>query len=95
MSPTDQYRENFIAAMYQVMARERLNLAEFAAWLGVNRVTAYRINDRKQLPTVEQGIELCMKARLDANWLFLNRPSAPRPVTQKLKRSETRAHSGL
>ena len=85
MSPTEQYHQNFISAMFQIMSFG-MNQAQFAEWLGVNRVTIYKITERKQAPTVEHGITLCKKAGIDANWLFLNKGSlkiVSRSVTQK------------
>lgn len=70
---SEQYQQNFITAMFRVMAEARMNQSEFAAWLGVNRVTIYKIVERQQLPTVAHAIALCEKAGIDANWLFLNK----------------------
>lgn len=83
MQPDEQYRENFIIAMFRIMAQARMNQSEFAAWLGVSRVTVYKITERKQLPTPLQGITLCRKAGIDANWLFLNEGTlTTRPIAQ-------------
>ena len=77
MKPTEQYHSNFLKVMERIMYEQGMNQTEFAAWLGVNRVTVYKISERKQAPTLEQGITLCLRTGIDANWLFLNKGTNP------------------
>jgi len=71
---TAQLHLNFIHAMRIWMADNRVDtIKEASELLGVNRVTMLKIMDGSQAPTTEQAINLCLKAGIDANWLFLNK----------------------
>lgn len=67
------YPENFRKAVRYWMADNDIgSIRQAAPHLNLTYMALYKILDGTNNPTVEHGITLCLKAGIDANWLFLN-----------------------
>lgn len=68
-----QYHLNFIEGVRLMMASRQLeSLKDAAEFLGVPKLSLYKIMDGTNKPTADQGILLCQKGEFQANWLFTN-----------------------
>lgn len=69
----EQYRENWINAARLIMVDNDIdNITAFSKFINIPRVTLNQIFNKRQLPTVEHGIKICVVGGFNANWLFLN-----------------------
>ena len=70
----DTYHSNFIKAARLLMANNNLEtIKDISDYTGIAYQSLYKVMDGKNKPTTGQGITLCIKAGINANWLFLNK----------------------
>lgn len=72
MAEKQSYQDRFIEALFHFMADHGLtDRKELPKYFDISYMTLLKIIDQSQKATIPQCIELCLKAGISANWLFL------------------------
>lgn len=70
----EKYRERYLQAIKTEMAIRSIEyFKDIAEEIGSTDKTLSAISSERQMPTVQHGIDLCLKFGYSANWLFLGK----------------------
>lgn len=74
MTPEEKYHRNFIRGVRTWMANNEIDSIRGASTqLGMTYMALYKVMDGTNRPKVEHGCNLCQKAGISGEWLFMDR----------------------